>query len=602
MGKTKYLLFTFLGVSAKIKKYFFLFTIFIVSSSIFLIPQVRAQSTQVNFRLQLQVKKYFEQMRGFSNSINATGVLIGDIQSNNISSSTNNLLEFGDTQHVCYAIPFTDSCLSEADYGWNVKWTFSAKGQIIYHYNVPYKFVINLPKKVYPGQRIRFEPNITWQKPIIDSTQDFEYYHTSSSWFDIPDGFDSLSFSFTQYAASANLNGAIPLHPYVDATHFDENISFYPFDQGGGQWPIDDPASKTILGGKGSQRCSGGSTDIVNQVDAMPSISVFTSCKSGSLWQQNTEYFKLLNTILSYTPAAFVVPAFEIVRAAGQFRLNESINGKIHRTDVVNVQLSEAPYMNVPSNIIPGENWVINVPVKIKYRVQSKSLFSYPLSYALTYSSILDGNKQIANEPLESIPAGESDFTSWENHEDSLTITGTVPIISQSEYMNDFITISKDPIAFAYPQRNMNVHPSGIKIANPQNTKRISHTNLKVPFPKPSVEQGFPLSGQYTVIIGKTSPTMAVEIINELKNFGISSFTLNFPSTKDKGITLGSFLKEKDAQLVSYLLKKGFNLDSVVQSSIDLKSFQPINSNLLAKLRSKKNVQYNNNRRSSYPK
>lgn len=534
-------------------------------------------------------QQYFQTIQNHSSQASASGILTGDIYVNDVQSSKD--LEFKLPITACIA----GHCIDH-DYGTSLKWVFSAKGNIIYHYDVPFTIQFDMPDKVYPGQIIRFEPHIVWDSPFIKSTQDYEFFHTTLNWVDLPaDGMDDLIINFTQYATSARIEGKIPIVPGVSSEHsdFNETITFPPFNQGEGQWPpFGDYASKTILGGKGQQTCLGNTASNVNPLGKMPALSVSATCLSKPAWQQDTEYFKLAATVLESTPAAAAGLAIDAIREVGGLRLDEAVTGKIYRADSVNVQLSERPSMEVPRELVPGQSWNINAPLIVKYRVQSKSQFSYPLSYHLSFDWIGGDPQTIANEDLLSFFAGESDFTPWEIKESQVAITRTVQVVSQSDYYQSLIHVGEHFKEFEWLPSKMNVavsaHPPGVKIADSKDAKKIIRQRIEISFPIPAAKQAFPPEGQYAVILGKTTQASAAQITEAFRGKGINAYVARIPDLGESVITFGSFIQEQDAQQFLRMLKEVFRIDGKVSTIVDKEHVSPIGADVLTKVRARR--------------
>ncbi len=542
----------------------------------------------------LQSQDYFGEMVGYSWKGSTAGAFQGTIHIDNVQSGTLPL-QLGYTYHLCIPYPLVGGCMYEHDYGTSVSWTFSAQGAIDYQYNLPFVFNFTFPIQVYPGQHIRLEPNFSWGNPAIVVTQNYEFYQTTSSWTDAPfDGLDDLSLSFTQYATKANLNGGVPAVPGFDAMPFGVDFDFFPFNQGGGEWPIGDHASMTKLGGRGSLTCSGGN---IWGFDPAGELEVWVEGTSNAAWQQANEHFQIAATVLQYIPPTVPIgAALGVVRDLGKLRLNESLNGRISRADFVNFQISEMPFTDVPSNLVPGQIWDYEVPVTVKYRIQSMSRFHYPLSYNVTFDMRGIDPQTLVNEPLMSWGAGGlMDFTPWQEREIIVPIKVKVPVVSKGGYKPGLI-LEKTSVSSAFykPPKKMLVTPPlvrpGVKVAAAQDARRFIRKTATVPFPKPTAQKGVPLSGHHTAILGRTSQATAAQIVDDLKSKGIDAFMVDVPGSQDKVITLGSFANANDAKLIANMLREAFHIDSNVSQVVNSTSYAPIKSDVLPKLRSGRSV------------
>ena len=543
-----------------------------------------------SYRVTTFAQKYFNFLGSYSYPTKATGSFTGEIFNSNVASSDGNQFKFGYEKEVHFCIPKPwplDGCIYEYThvYGIGIDWNFDAKGAVRYNYIFPYTADFRFPITVYPGQRIELPPTFAWSGPSLGATQNYEFSHTTSFWVDAPlDGLDDLTTKFTQYATKAHLDLNLPVVPFAPAISVSGDCTVWQCASGGGEWG----GSYTKLGGTGTLNNSGRITYNISPTD----VSVGAAGNSGPAWKQGHEQFELITTVLTYIPVtAPAGVALDFVRRMGEFKLNTQLDASIYRTDYVNLQLSEAPYVLVPPDLKTSP-WVFkDLPVTVKYRVQGCSGFSYPMGYNVIFDMLGIDPQTLLHEDLISIDAGGG-CTNWIEREGKFFISGSVPMVQKDRYTyKELLLESTDLAAFKIPIYNVSTKPSqfkpGLKAAILQDTQKAIRLRETVSIPKPTAEVGVPLTGQYTAILGTTSQVTAEQIINAIKSKGISAFTVAVPGSQDKLITLGSFANRKDAETLSNFLKEIFRIENSVSQIIDSKSYVPIKSDVLTKIQSK---------------
>ena len=588
-------------------------TMLLLACAVFLPLQASGQTI-----VQPMVLQYFQALDSDSVTIKATGSFYDRIVNPNVKTNSMDYFEGRLGYIVPLCIGAGGYCINDThNYGTMTNWYFQTQGAVTYNYNIPFSVEFRLPNTVYPGQRIYLAPTFNWSSPSITTAQDYEFWQVTTNWSDAPfDGLDDLTINYTQYASKGHLYLGIPAIPGMNAITFGGDITVFPFDSGGGSWPLppETPISTTKLGGRGSLNFSGGTTfNIKNPHPA--EVSIGGSGTSEPAWQQKDEYFGLAAYVLRTIPYTSTIgAALTAAQIAGEFQLNSELNGRIYRQDQVNLQISEA-YVDVPTMFqqVAGD---FDYTVTVKYKVQGRSDFSYILGYKMSFDMRWIDPKVIIDEPLISIPAGAAPvpslpasipenswirslfpptwwgpaLTDWIDRYYQFKIKGRTRVVSFDQYVAKALKITPSDFAnFSNPPRPVSVtlspYKAGVKVASAQDPKKvIILPRGMASLPRPTALVGVPLKGQSTVALGVTSQVTAEQIINALTRKGINGFMVAVPGSLNKVITLGSFANIKDAQLLSNMLKEGFQVESLVSQFIDSKSYVPIKSDVLTKL------------------
>ena len=550
----------------------------------------------------IEAQKYFNFLGNYSWPYRASGSFISNFPNPYVQSSsgdyfhkigweyevhfcfTEDVPVVGDVVGAVAGVFGAEGCLYEYThvYGFLLNWDFNVRGPINYYYNIPFTASLRFPTTVYPGQRIYLDPTFTWGAPQVGATQGYESSLTSSTYVDFPlDFIDTLSTNYTQYAKKAHLDGQIPISAFVPAIPFNTSPADIPFP-GSGSWG----GSTTTLGATGNLNTFG--NKLVSWEATKCSVDAYGDSGSNPAWYQGHEQFELVATVLQYIPITAPIGAgLNYVRELGGFKLNTGLNGSIYRADQINLELSEAPYIDVPMDQKPGSTWSFNQPVTVKYRVRGWSGFSYPITCNVTFDMKGISTKTLLTLPVTSISAGEASI-GWQEKVAQLILKGSVPVVQKTNYNRSLIVESTSFANFYNPPGTVSLRVSpfkpGVKVASLQDTQKVIREKATVFLPKATAKVGVPLAGQYTVILGKTSEATGQQIINVLKSKAISGFMVAVPGSQEKVITLGSFANRKSAETLSGMLSEVFRIESIVSQVIDSKSYVPIKSDVLTKL------------------
>jgi hypothetical protein len=366
------------------------------------------------------------------------------------------------------------------------------------------------------------------------------------------------------------------------AISFGEDLNFLPFNVGGGAWPPEAPASTTKLGGTGTLNTPSNKSSMGN---IQPTeFSVTTWDCSEPAWKQQDEHFNLA----AYVSGIFnplIGAAVSTFKWAGGFELRTMLDARICRQDTVNIQLSGAPFVTVP-NIQIGTTWNFsNLPVNVNYRAQACSSFWYSMAYDVFFKMRFISEKHLIHVPsaIDIVIGAGAVCTEWNNKVGSFAISGSLPVVPKDKIAGELMISSTQ---FAPHKMNVIIPPSKpvLKVATLQETQKTIREKGRVLVPKPTVEAGVPVKGQYTTTLGTATQAMAGQIINALKAKGIPAFITSVPGLQDSLVTLGSFANRNDAELLMVFMKGAFGVDSIVSQTIDSKSYIPMQSDVLMKL------------------
>lgn len=540
-----------------------------------------------------QMEVYIRELNLYSRPAAGEGVFSGELVSAEIASSSFDQFHgFGYIQHVCVPMPISGGCLYEHDYGAKIDWDFNVNGIVKYKYTIPFTAHFEFPKTVYPGQRIYLTPRFEWSSheklPKLEALSDYTFSHKSSAWFDAPfDGLDDLSIKFTQYAPKASIDLQFPVLPLLPSVPLSTDITVPPFNTGGGEFG----GSYTKLGGVGQLVSTGGRNSGFGPTDIYVRAWDISPPVSSPAWQQGHEQFGLISSVLVMIPTPATVAAgaaLAAVRAAGDFRLDTQLNGRIGRDDWIGLAIADLPHVDVPVDV--GSTWTFtDLSVAVKYRVMAVSSFWYQMGYGVTFDMRGIDPQPILQADGLFVPAGGM-VGEWTEREGSFKMSGTIPVVSRPEYRVSLLRAEAyaahestgQPVPTARAQLTL---PAGALIASKEDTQKVIRTTTTIEFPRPSKMQGTPAPGHYVVTLGLARTTMSKQIIELLKTKGISAFAVRDMDPQSRLITLGSFSDKAHAETLSHMLREIFDIRSSARRSIAIQDRTPLGEDFLSKLR-----------------
>ena len=164
------------------------------------------------------------------------------------------------------------------------------------------------------------------------------------------------------------------------------------------------------------------------------------------------------------------------------------------------------------------------------------------------------------------IPAGAA-ITNWIEKDAVFNISGAVRRVNSpaeerrnKQRASRQLANSRNYAIKTFPVKDTQPPPllKGAKTARKQDTQRYIRSNKT--YTKPTK----PKSGQYTVILGKYSKEIASRHMNNLKRKRIDAILLPVRSSTDKIISLGSYEKKVDANIVANMLNEKMKIKSTI--------------------------------------
>jgi cell division septation protein DedD len=313
---------------------------------------------------------------------------------------------------------------------------------------------------------------------------------------------------------------------------------------------------------------------------------------SEAAWRQGHEQFDLAAYVLTAIPATTPAgAALKVVKELGDFSLTTQLQGTIHRDDLFSLEIADLPYIDVPMNAMLTGWWSFDKEVTVKGRVYGMSLFSYPMGFNTTFDMLGIDPETLLNLTATEVSAGSA-TSDWQPCTSTFRITGKLPVKPLERVAAPLLHTPDKPLAstaqpVAQKLTKSPLAPHTIRLATLAETRKVIRRSKTLALPKPTTPTGIPRAGEYTVILGLASSSMATQIRDALKKKGIDAFVVPITGATGSVITLGSFADKKQAYALSGLLGQSFKIRSYVSQTLDKKYHIPITNDVLSRIQSK---------------
>jgi hypothetical protein len=238
--------------------------------------------------------------------------------------------------------------------------------------------------------------------------------------------------------------------------------------------------------------------------------------------------------------------------------LTTGLVGSIRREDILTIAGPiGSPYIDVPTNLKPGDTWFFDETVKFKYSVRGLSNFRHALGFDIWFDMKFIDPTQVMNVAITSFDAGWVNTTVLER-EGAMAFSGSFKVV---EPYGDLVASAVAQVP----------HPNLARAVQENNVQLIQRT-VRISVPEPTVKQGRPLRGHYTVDLGRHKVTEANRMRRTLGSKSIISFAVPVRRSTDQIVTLGSFAVKKDAELLATVVREAFKIDGTVTNNIEMEA------------------------------